>query len=77
MCGVEGRRFVLFYLFILFYLNTVRSAGLEIYQQDHEVTIKANFSDITVANILEFYPQNGNGGWHRYESKLRHCHPMY
>jgi len=30
-------------------------------------------------HLSEFYPQYGSAktSWHRYGTKLRHCHPMY
>ena len=40
---------------------------------------KAYLSDITVVNISEsFTPKMAaKTSWHRHESKLRHCRPMY
>ena len=41
--------------------------------------VKMYLCDITVANISESFPHKmaAKTSWHRYESKLRHCHPMY
>jgi len=37
-----------------------------------------HISTITEKNSTRFYLQNGGeNGRHRYETKLRHCHPMY
>jgi len=40
---------------------------------------KAYLSDITVANISESITHKmvARTSWHRYKSKLHHCHPMY
>jgi len=40
---------------------------------------KAYLSDNTMTNISESFTHKmaAKTGWHRYESKLRHCHPVY
>jgi len=46
---------------------------------DHYLVNRAYLSDITVADISEGFTHNmaAKTSWHRYESKLRHRHPMY
>ena len=41
--------------------------------------IKACLSTITVTNIYQSftYKMASKINWHRYETKLRYCHPMY
>jgi len=41
--------------------------------------VKMYLCDITVANISESFTHKmaAKTSWHRYESKLRHCHPVY
>ena len=40
---------------------------------------KAYLSDITVTNISESFTHKmaAKTSWHRYGTKLRHCHPTY
>jgi len=40
---------------------------------------KAYLSDKTMTNISKsfIHKMTAKTGWHRYETKLRHCHPMY
>jgi len=46
---------------------------------DHWLTNKAYLSAITVTGIFRSftYKMAPKTGWHRYGTKLRHCHPMY
>ena len=57
----------------------IESASLIKCPRDHRLTNKAHLSAITVANNYQsFYLQDGGEtSWHRYGTKLRHCHPMY
>ena len=61
------------------YLNKIQSIGLRKYPYEHQLANKAYLSDITVANISESFTHKtaAKTSWHRYESKLRHCHSMY
>ena len=46
---------------------------------DHYLVNKVYSSGITVTNIYESFTHKmaTKTSWHRYGTKLRHCHPMY
>jgi len=45
---------------------------------DHRLANKAYLSAVTVASIFRSftYKMAAKTGWHRYGTKLRHCHPV-
>jgi len=61
------------------YLNKIQSIGLRKCPYEHQLANKAYLSDITAANISESFTHKMavKTSWHRHESKLHHCHPMY
>jgi len=61
------------------YLNKIQSIGLRKCPSDHLLANKAYLSDITIANISESFTHKmeAKTSSHRYESKLRHCHPTH
>ena len=56
------------------YSNQIESVGLRSLTYN-----KAYLSDITVTNISQSFTRKtaAKTSWHRYGTKLRHCHPMY
>ena len=63
---------------LLHYSNKIESSGLRQCHCD-QLTNKAYLSGITVRNIYESFTHKmaAKASWHRYGTKLRHCHPMY
>jgi len=61
------------------HLNTLQSVCFRECSYDHWLANKAYLSDITVVNIYDSFTSKmaAKISWHRYESKLRHCHHMY
>ena len=61
--------------------HKTESVSLRICPHDHWLrpTTKAYLSALTVASIFRSftYKMAAKTGWHRYGTKLRHCHPMY
>ena len=66
---------------LLRYSNKFESSDLRQCPYDHLLTNKAykNKSDVTVTDISETFTHKmvAKTSWHRYETKLRHCRPMY
>jgi len=72
MCGDNRRRFM------ELFTHKIES----VYENVHTITglpIKAYLSAITVTGIFRSftYKMAPKTGWHRYGTKLRHCHPVY
>jgi len=61
------------------YSNKIQLVCLRKHPYDHYPTDKAYLIDITVANISRSltHKMAPRTSWQRYETKLRHCHPMY
>ena len=62
------------------YSNKIVSLSLKKCPHDHWLTNKASYlSAITVTNISQSftYKMAAKINWHRYGTKLRHCHPVY
>ena len=61
------------------YSNKTESVSLRKCPYDHWLTDKAYLSAITARNISRSftYKMAAEINWHRYGTKLRHCHPMY
>jgi len=60
--------------------NRIESASLRKRPHDHRLTDEAYLSAITVTKISQSfstYKMAAKVNWHRYWTKLRHCHPMY
>jgi len=49
------------------------------FNQDHQPADKAYLNDIRLTNISKSFTHKmaAETSWHRYGTKLRHCHPMY
>ena len=62
-----------------YYSNKIESVSFRKCPYDHSLTNKAHLSAITVTNIYQSftYKTAAKINWHRYETKLRHSHPMY
>ena len=62
-----------------YYSNEIESVSLRKCPYDHWFTNKAYLSAITVTNTSQSftYKMAAKINWHRYWTKLRHCHPMY
>jgi len=60
------------------YSNKIEWVCLTKRPYDHWLTNKACFSAITVTNISESFTHKmaAKTSWHRYGTKLRHCHPI-
>ena len=58
--------------------NKIESVSLRKCPHDHWLTNKAYLSAITVTNITQSftYKMAEKIDWHRYETKLCHCHPV-
>jgi len=61
------------------YSNKIESVGLRKCPYDQWLTNKAYLSTTTVANISQSftYKMAAKVNWHRYGTKLRHCHLTY
>jgi len=61
------------------FLVLIRIKLNQLCSYDHELTNKAYLSAITVAYIYQSfaYKTAAKIDWHRYGTKLRHCHAMY
>ena len=64
---------------LLCYFNESESVTLRKCPHDHRLTNKAYSSDITVTNVSYSitYKMAAEINWHRYCTKLRHCHPCW
>jgi len=64
---------------LLRYSNKIESSDLRQCLHDHYLTNKAYLRGITVRNIYESFTHKmaAKASWHRYGTKLRHCHTMY
>jgi len=73
MCGIKGRGFVVLFRWKLNHF------GLRKCLHGQELTNKEYLSNITVKTICQrfTYKTTAENGWHRHETKLRHCHAMY
>ena len=62
---------------LLRYSNKIESRDLRQCPYDHAK--KAYLSGITVRNIYESFTHKmaAKANWHRYGTKLHHCHPVY
>ena len=58
------------------YSNKIESVG---FKEMSILSNKAYLSTITVTNIYQSFTHKmvAKTNWHRYGTKLRHCHPMY
>jgi len=72
MRAVDGRRFAM-----LFKRNLISS--FRKCPHDNQPTDEGYLCDIRVTNISESFTHKmaAKSSWHRYETKLRHCHPLY
>jgi len=61
------------------YSSKIYPVSLKKCPRDHYPVDKANLSDSRVTNISRSFTQKmaAKTSWHRYGTKLRHCHPMY
>jgi len=59
--------------------NKIKPASLRECPHDHQNTDKAYLNDIRVTNISKSFTHKmaAKTSWHRYGTKLRHCHRMY
>jgi len=59
--------------------HKIESVSIRKCPYDHWLTNEAYLSAITVTSIFRSftYKMAAKTGWHRYGTKLRHCHPMY
>ena len=64
---------------LLRYSNKIESSDLRQCPYDHYLANKAYLSGITVRNIYDSFNHKmaAKTNWHRYGTKLRHCHSMY
>ena len=61
------------------YSHKIESVNYENVHMITSFTNKAYLSVITVTSIFQSftYEMAAKTSWHRYRTKLRHCHPMY
>ena len=61
------------------YSHKIESISLRKCPHDHQLTDKPYLSAITVTSIFQSftYKMVAKTSWHRYGTKLCHCHPMY
>ena len=64
---------------LLRYSNRIESSDLRQCPRDQYLINKAYLSCVTVRNIYESFTNKmaAKTSWHKYGTKLRHCHPMY
>ena len=61
------------------YSNKIKSVHFRKCLYDHSLINKAYLGDITATNIYKSstHKMAAKTGWHRYRTKLRHCHPVW